>query len=79
MIWIILKQTKIHAKIFLVTILDMWQSKNLAIKTNSVNPLYLISNKVNGYFEGNNGNKYLRLVSINVNCGVKSDILLGNN
>ena len=49
----------------------------MAIKTNSVNPLYLISNKVNGYFEGNNGNKYLTLVSTNVNCGVKSDILLG--
>ena len=31
-------------------------------KINSVNPLYLIINKINGYNEGSNGNKYLRLV-----------------
>ena len=31
------------------------------IKINSVNPLYLIFGKVNGYFEEVNGNKYLRL------------------
>ena len=31
----------------------------------SVNPLYLIFNKVNGYFEEINGNKYLTLVPIN--------------
>ena len=31
-------------------------------KTNSVNPLYLIIDKINGYIEGSNGNKYLRLV-----------------
>ena len=30
-----------------------------------MNPLYLISNKVNGYFEGTNGNKYLTLVPKN--------------
>ena len=29
---------------------------------NSVNPLYLIINKVNGYIEEINGNKYLMLV-----------------
>ena len=29
---------------------------------NSVNPLYLIINKINGYIEESNGNKYLRLV-----------------
>ena len=32
------------------------------LKINSVNPLYLIINKVNGYFEENNGNKYLTVV-----------------
>ena len=32
------------------------------IKINSVNPLYLIFSKVNGYFEEINGNKYLTLV-----------------
>ena len=35
------------------------------IKFNSVNPLYLIFNKVNGYFEEINGNKYLTLVPTN--------------
>ena len=37
------------------------------IKINSVNPLYLIFNKVNGYFEEINGNKYLTLVPTNEN------------
>ena len=37
------------------------------IKINSVNPLYLIFSKVNGYFEEINGNKYLTLVPINEN------------
>ena len=35
------------------------------IKINSINPLYLIINKVNGYFEEINKNKYLMLVSTN--------------
>ena len=35
------------------------------IKIYSVNPLYLIFNKVNGYFEEINGNKYLMLGPIN--------------
>ena len=35
------------------------------VKINSVNSLYLISNKVNGYFEETNGNKYLTLVPTN--------------
>ena len=36
-------------------------------KINSVNPLYLIFSKVNGYFEEINGNKYLTLVPTNEN------------
>ena len=32
------------------------------VKADSVNPLYLIFNKVNGYFEEINGNKHLTLV-----------------
>ena len=32
------------------------------IKINSVNPLYLIINKLNGYFQDVTGNKYLTLV-----------------
>ena len=43
-----------------VTIKDL---KN--VKINNVNPLYLIFNKVNGYFEEINGNKYLTLISTN--------------
>ena len=34
-------------------------------KINSVNPFYLIFNKVNGYFEEINGKKYLTLVPTN--------------
>ena len=34
-------------------------------KINSVNPLYLMLNKMNGYFEEINGNKYLILVPTN--------------
>ena len=35
------------------------------VKIYSVNTLYLIFKKVNGYFEENNGNKYLTLVPTN--------------
>ena len=35
------------------------------VKINNLNPLYLILNIVNGYFEEINGNKYLTLVSTN--------------
>ena len=37
------------------------------IEINSVNPLYLMFNKMNGYFEENNENKYLTLVPPNEN------------
>ena len=33
------------------------------VKINSVNPLYLIIDKVDGFIEEKNGNKYLTLVS----------------
>ena len=35
------------------------------VKTDSVNAIYLTFNKVNGYFEEINGNKYLTLVPTN--------------
>ena len=35
------------------------------VNINSVNPLYLIFRKVNGFFEEINGNKYLTLVPTN--------------
>ena len=57
------------------------------VKINTVNPLYLIFNKVNRYFEEINGKKYLTLVPNNENkkkklrnmknCGVKSESSLG--
>ena len=34
-------------------------------KINCVNPLYLMLNKMNGYFEGINENKYLTLAPTN--------------
>ena len=56
-------------------------------KINIVNPLYLIMDKVNSYFEESNGNKYLTLIATGeikyilkyiffYNCGVKSENLL---
>ena len=49
-------------KIFLFTILHMWR-----LKIHSVNPLYIKFNKMNGYFEEMNENKYLTLVPTNEN------------
>ena len=60
MIQIVLKSLKSHTKIFLFT---MTIRKDLRIY--SVNPLYLIFGKVNGYFEEINENKYLTLVLTN--------------
>ena len=39
------------------------------VKTYSVNPLYFIFNKVHGYFEETNENKYLMLVPTNERKG----------
>ena len=53
------------------------------VKINSVNPLYLITSKVNRYFEEINKNSYVTLVPSTesmeiiknmINCGVKSEI-----
>ena len=42
--------------------------KNLSyVKINSVNPLYLIINEITGYIEESNGNKYLTLLSTDIN------------
>ena len=37
------------------------------VKINSVNPLHIVFNKVNGYFQEINGSKYLTLVPTNKN------------
>ena len=56
------------------------------VAINSVNPLYLITDKVNGHIEESSGYEYLTLVPTGEskdtlknmkNCGVKSQILLG--
>ena len=36
--------------------------QNSYVNSNSVNPLYLLIDKVDGYIEESNGNKYLTLV-----------------
>ena len=51
---------KSHAKILYIGYVTIKDSKYINIY--SVNPLYLIYNKVNGYFEEINENKYLTLV-----------------
>ena len=57
----ILKQMKSHRKIlyFLHWICDDPRFKIQYVKINSLNILYLIINKVNGYFEKMNENKHL--------------------
>ena len=54
--------------------LNMWQSKTLeflveirkkTVKIYSANALYLIINKINGYIDEINGQKYLTLVPTN--------------
>ena len=64
----------------------MWRSKAIHsehVRTNSVNPLYFMFNKMNGYFKEINENRYLTLVPIMKekkkpksmnNCGLKSEI-----
>ena len=49
--------------IYYIGFVTMKDSKHVRI--NSVNPLYLIFNKVNGYLEEMNENKYLTLVHSN--------------
>ena len=36
------------------------------VKFNSVNPLYLFINKINGYMEESSGNKYLQFLLMEV-------------
>ena len=56
---------KSHTKIFLFTIGYVTIKGSKYIKIDSVNPLYLIFNKVNGCFEEINEHKYLTLVPTN--------------
>ena len=54
-----------HTKIFLFTILECDKQRFKIHKIYSVNALFLIFNKVNGYFEKINGNIYLTVVPAN--------------
>ena len=57
-----------YFKIILIYYIGYVTIKDLKyLKINRVNSLYLICNKVNGYFEEINGNKYLMLVLTNEN------------
>ena len=71
-----------HTKIFLFIIFDMWP---LNVTIISVNPLYLIVNKIHWYFEEINGNIYLiitptvetkEIITNMKYCGVKSKNVL---
>ena len=64
LIRVILKYMKSHTKIFLYTIYVTIKDSKY-VKINNVNLLYLISNKVNGYFQDINENEYSTLVPAN--------------
>ena len=55
------EKSKKNVLIYYIAYVTIKHSKYL--KINSVNPLYLMFNKMNGYFEIFNENKYLTLVS----------------
>ena len=56
---------KFHRNILIFYIGYVMIRDSKYVKINSVNPLYLIFNEVNGYFEEINRNKYLTLVPTN--------------
>ena len=57
---------KSHTKNILIYYIGYVTMKNLKyVKINSVNPLYVIFSKVNGYFEEIDKSKYLKLVPTN--------------
>ena len=58
---------KLYESIDIYYIVYITVKESEYVNTNSVNPLYLIINEVDGYFEEINGNKYLTLVSIDKN------------
>ena len=58
-----------HAKIFLFTTLDMWQSKKVWKLIVWILCTLFIFGEVNGYFEKITGNKYLTLVNTSESRG----------
>ena len=58
-----IKKDKKSYKNILIYYIGLVTVKNLRyVIINSVNPLYAIIDKINGYIEESNGNKYLTLV-----------------
>ena len=56
---------KLYKNILIYYIAYVTVKKLKYVKINSVNPLYLMLNKMNRYFEENDGNKYITLVPTN--------------
>ena len=56
---------KSYKNILIYYIIYVAMKDSKYIKINSVNPLYLVFNRINGYFEEINGNKYSTLVPTN--------------
>ena len=56
---------KSYKNILIYYIIYVTMKDSKYIKINSVNPLYLMFNKINGYFEEINGNKYSTLAPTN--------------
>ena len=52
-----------HIRIYYIAYVAFKKSKY--VKINSLNPLYLMFNRINGYFQETNRNKYLTLVPTN--------------
>ena len=49
--------------------------KNLNGGVNSVNPLYLMIDKIDGFAEGKNGNKYLNIADTSRNGEILKNII----
>ena len=56
---------KLYKNILVYYIAYVTVKGSIYVKINSINPLYIISNRINGYFEEIKENKYLTLVSTN--------------
>ena len=73
---------KSYKKILIYYIAYVTIKDSKYVKINSLNPLYLMFNRINGYFEEVNRNKYLMLMKVKKklksmkNYGLKSEIQL---
>ena len=58
---------KLYKNILVYYIAYVTVKGSIYVKINSINPLYIMFNRINGYFEEIKENKYLTLVSTNEN------------